>query len=150
MLSWLLSAGVSFKSVSKNLQTWLARPSGSGPGSSGPQLSSAASRRSNQSPPSSSGNNNPFSSSSSLLWSTSFSGGGGNAGLASGGGGTGPVAESVGGVNVDNTLAKLGQVGSFFGRHMEQVQNRVTEAVRKGIARIDEGGQSTSQSSDRD
>lgn len=61
----------------------------------------------------------------------------------------GPVAESVGGVNVDNTLAKLGQVGSFFGRHMEQVQNRVTEAVRKGIARIDEG-QSTSQSSDRD
>ncbi|PHJ25554.1 hypothetical protein CSUI_000583 [Cystoisospora suis] len=147
--------GVSFKTVSKNFQTWLAGPSGSGPGSSGPQLSMATSssfdpRKNNQSPPSSSSGGNPFTSTSSLLWTTSFSGGGGNTGSSSGtGGGMVPVAESVGGVNVDNTLAKLGQVGSFFGRHMEQVQNRVTEAVRKGIARIDEG-QSTSQSSDRD
>ncbi|KFG62769.1 hypothetical protein TGRUB_290310 [Toxoplasma gondii RUB] len=43
-------------------------------------------------------------------------------------------------VHVDAFARHMGHMGSFFGRHMEQVQNRVSEVVRKGIARIDEVG----------
>ncbi|KEP60326.1 UNVERIFIED_CONTAM: hypothetical protein HHA_290310 [Hammondia hammondi] len=43
-------------------------------------------------------------------------------------------------VHVDTFARHMEHMGSFFGRHMEQVQNRVSEVVRKGIARIDEAG----------
>ncbi|PFH32049.1 hypothetical protein BESB_019900 [Besnoitia besnoiti] len=111
--------GVSFKMVSKNLQTWLSRPAAvmGGDGKTSPLSLLPAAARNGRAPAPA----------------------GEKARLAAGLNGAEPAGGGAGGMNVDTLTKHMGDMGSFFGRQMEHVQNRVSEVVRKGMARMEEG-----------